>query len=105
MACALGIVSRLLHRWLVARPRGQSGRTKRTGSQQHDRPPGRLHDAIGPMDDAYFLYFEGDRLLSAGTARLAQPGLWYAPSSRVMHLAEPGDGRDQGDRRSSTQKR
>jgi GT2 family glycosyltransferase len=41
-------------------------------------------DAVGPLDDAYFLYFE--EVDFCARARAAGFPRWYVPAARVMHL-------------------
>jgi len=86
----LGIVSRLLRHALVAPP--VEDRPHETGWVSGASMIVRraVFDAIGPMDDAYFLYYEEtDFCLRA--KRAGWP-CWYAPSSRVMHLAGQSTG-------------
>jgi GT2 family glycosyltransferase len=80
----LGPVSRLLHRYSVAPP--VCDRTHRTdwvaGASMIVRWA--VFEAIGLMDEAYFLYFEEvDFCLRA---RRAGWPCWYVPASRVIHL-------------------
>ena len=56
-----------------------------------------VFDAIGPMDEGYFLYFEEvDFCLRA---RKAGWSCWFVPSARVMHLEGASTGILQGRRR------
>jgi hypothetical protein len=81
----LGIVSRLLRRWIVAVPMSNM-------AQPIDWVPGAsmmirrtVIDNIGGLDEGYFLYFEEtDFCLRAKQAGFAT---WYVPKSRVMHIA------------------
>jgi len=81
----LGIASRLLEPWIVAR-------TMTKSAQMVDWIPGAsmmvrksVFDAIGGLDEGYFLYFEETdfcfRALKKGFPT------WYVPASRVMHIA------------------
>jgi GT2 family glycosyltransferase len=81
----LGLVSRLIDRWVVARTMGKI-------AEQVDWVPGAsmmvrstTFDAVGGLDDHYFLYFEETDFCF----RAKQLGLqtWYVPASRVMHIA------------------
>jgi N-acetylglucosaminyl-diphospho-decaprenol L-rhamnosyltransferase len=79
----LGLVSRLLKNWIVAR-------------EMTDRPEAvdwiigasmmlrrQLIEAVGGMDESYFLYYEETdycrKVANAGWS------IWYVPASRVMH--------------------
>lgn len=81
----LGIVSKLLNKYVVARRMGDS-------PTKVDWLPGaamlirtEVFDKIGLMDEAYFLYYEEtDFCLAAARAGFE---CWYYPDSRVMHLA------------------
>jgi GT2 family glycosyltransferase len=80
----LGIVSRLLRRWLVAPPvRAEAHPTDWVcGASMIVRRA--VFQAIGLLDEGYFLYFEEvDFCLRA---RRAGWSCWYVPSSRVVHL-------------------
>ena len=80
----LGIVSRLLQRWTVARPMSQL--TQPTdwicGAAMMIRPA--AFDRIGGFDENYFLYFEETDFCNR--ARQAGYATWYVPESRVMHI-------------------
>jgi N-acetylglucosaminyl-diphospho-decaprenol L-rhamnosyltransferase len=80
----LGIVSRLLQRWTVARPMIQQ--TQPTdwicGAAMMIRPA--AFDRIGGFDENYFLYFEETDFCNR--ARRAGYATWYVPESRVMHI-------------------
>ena len=80
-----GPASKLLHRWVVAR-------TMNKEPERVDWVPGAsmmirrsAFDAVGGLDDRYFLYFEETdfcyRALRLGFET------WYVPASRVMHIA------------------
>lgn len=86
----LGAVSRLLATHRVARRMGRD-------AEQVDWVPGAsmvvrraVLDAIGPMDDRYFLYFEEtDFCLQA---RRAGWRTWYVPDAAVVHIAGQSTG-------------
>jgi GT2 family glycosyltransferase len=86
----LGIVTKLLSRWAILRP--MDGREARV-----DWVPGaslmvkrEVFQAIGLMDENYFLYYEEtDFCLQAQRAGWQ---CWYVPSSRVFHVAGASTG-------------
>lgn len=86
----LGIVSKLLSKWAVVRTMGDE-------PCQVDWLPGasmlvrrQVFDAIGLMDEEYFLYYEEtDFCLQAQRAGWE---CWYVPQSRVMHIAGQSTG-------------
>lgn len=80
----LGLVSRLLQRYVVSPP-------IRKEAHECDWVSGasmiiRRHvlEEIGPMDEGYFLYFE--EVDFCCRTRAAGWSVWYVPDSRVMHL-------------------
>jgi GT2 family glycosyltransferase len=80
----LGLLSRLLHRYIVW---GSPG----TEAHQCDWVSGaslimrrEVIEQMGPMDDGYFLYFEEADF--CWRAKQAGWEVWYVPQSRVMHL-------------------
>jgi len=83
-ALRLGVVSKLLSKWIVAKVMGNE-------EEQIDWLPGasmmirrQVFESIGLMDEGYFLYFEEtDFCLQA---RRAGWTCWYVPQSRVMHI-------------------
>ncbi|HEX2675096.1 MAG TPA: glycosyltransferase family 2 protein [Polyangiales bacterium] len=87
----LGPVSKLLGKWVVARE--MNG----VSPEQVDWLPGasmmvrrETLEAVGLMDDAYFLYYEEtDFCLQAKRAGWE---CWYVPQSRVMHIAGQSTG-------------
>jgi GT2 family glycosyltransferase len=86
----LGLVSRLLRRWVVAPPvRDDAHPTDwMAGASMLVRRA--VFDAIGLMDEGYFLYFEEtDFCLRA--RRAGWPG-WYVPASHVVHLVGQSSG-------------
>ncbi len=86
----VGVVSKLLHRHIVARPMGDL-------SEQVDWFPGasmmvrrKVIEDVGGMDEAYFLYYEEtDFCLKVKGAGWT---IWYVPDSRVMHIAGQSTG-------------
>ena len=88
----LGLVTRLLGRWAVSSPPpDRAGPTEWvSGASMIVRRE--VFDAIGPLDDGYFLYFEEvDFCLRA--LRAGWP-CWYVPESRVVHLIGQSTGMD-----------
>lgn len=86
----LGVVSRLLQRHIVLRPMSSQ-------TEQVDWFPGasmmirrQVVENVGGMDEAYFLYYEETdycrKVKDAGWT------IWYAPESRVMHIAGQSTG-------------
>jgi len=80
----LGLLSRLLHRYVVSEP--PAGKAHRcdwvSGASMIVRRE--VIEQVGLMDDGYFLYFE-----EVDFCRRAQQAgweCWYVPDSRVMHL-------------------
>ncbi len=86
----LGIVSKLLSNWVVAR-------TMNNEESQVDWLPGasmmirrQVFESVGLMDEEYFLYYEEtDYCLQAKRAGWS---CWYVPQSRVMHIAGQSTG-------------
>lgn len=81
---AFRLVTRLLHRWVVAQP--MSKRAQPTdwicGASMLIRPA--VIAAIGGFDENYFLYFEETDFCYR--ARKAGFATWYVPESCVMHI-------------------
>lgn len=86
----LGLVSKLLHRRLVAPPvRDDEHPTDWiAGASMLVRRE--VFDAIGLMDERYFLYFEETDFCLR--ARRAGWSCWYVPSSHVVHLVGQSSG-------------
>ena len=85
-----GIASRLLSRWVVARPVPESACEVDwvAGASMIVRKS--VFDAIGLLDEAYFMYFEEvDFCLRAKQAGWP---CWYVPQSRVVHLVGQSSG-------------
>jgi N-acetylglucosaminyl-diphospho-decaprenol L-rhamnosyltransferase len=80
----LGIVTRLLRRWVV--PRRMTKASQPTdwicGASMMIRPE--VLAAIGGMDENYFLYYE--EVDFCRRARQAGFPTWYVPESRVIHI-------------------
>lgn len=85
-----GPVSKLLGRWLVAPPiRDDAHECGWVAGASMIVRCG-VFDAIGPMDDAYFLYYEETDFCLR--ARRAGWSCWYVPASRVVHLVGQSTG-------------
>lgn len=86
----LGPVSKLMKRWVVAPPvREEPHETGwLAGASMLVRRE--VFDAIGLMDDGYFLYFEETDFCLR--ARRAGWPSWYVPASRVVHLVGQASG-------------
>jgi hypothetical protein len=81
----LGIASRVLRRWVVAKRMGKI-------PEPVDWVPGAsmmvrkdVFDSIGGLDENYFLYFEETDFCYR--AKRSGFAAWYVPESRVMHIA------------------
>ena len=86
----LGIVSRLLRRWSVARRMSDRAEAVDWVSGASMMVRRGAFESVGLMDEDYFLYFEEtDFCLQA---RRAGWSCWYVPSSRVMHIAGQSTG-------------
>ena len=86
----LGLVSRLLRRWIVAPPvREETFQTDWvSGASMIIRR--KVFDDIGVLDEGFFTYF--DDIDFCFNARKAGWSTWYVPSSHVMHLAGQSTG-------------
>jgi N-acetylglucosaminyl-diphospho-decaprenol L-rhamnosyltransferase len=80
-----GVASKLLEPWIVAR-------TMRNSPEKVDWVPGAsmmirssVFDAVGGLDEHYFLYFEETDFCFRASQRGYQT--WYVPQSRIMHIA------------------
>ena len=80
----LGVVSKLLQRWMVAPPtRDAPHRTDWVnGASLMIRRE--VFDSVGLMDEGFFLYFEETDFCLR--ARQAGWPCWFVPASRVVHL-------------------
>ena len=91
----LGLVTKLLHKWVVAQPAGDE-------ACQVDWLPGasmlirrQVLETVGLMDEEYFLYYEEtDYCLQAKRAGWS---CWYVPDSLVMHIGGQSTGVDLAD--------
>jgi GT2 family glycosyltransferase len=86
----LGMVSKVLDRWLVAMPIPEEACPVDwvAGASMIIRDT--VFDAVGLMDERYFMYFEEvDFILRAN--RAGWP-CWYVPSSHVVHLVGQSSG-------------
>lgn len=86
----LGLMTRLLRRWVVAR-------TMESRSQPIDWCAGAsmmlrrsMLEEIGGLDERFFLYYEETEF--CWRAREAGYQTWYVPSSRVIHIAGQSTG-------------
>jgi GT2 family glycosyltransferase len=81
---AFGPVTRLLGRWVVARPMARTAQPTDwiCGASMLIRPA--VLAAVGGLDENYFLYFEETDFCYR--ARRAGFPTWYVPESRVMHI-------------------
>jgi GT2 family glycosyltransferase len=79
-----GLVTRLLNRWVVARPMPKVAQPTDwiCGASMLIRP--QVLATIGGFDENYFLYFEETDFCYR--ARKAGFPTWYVPESRVMHI-------------------
>ena len=80
----LGIVTRLMRRWVVAPPVRNESHTCDWVAGAAMMVRREVFEAIGLFDDGYFLYF--DEVDFCLRARRAGWSCWYAPASRVIHL-------------------
>jgi N-acetylglucosaminyl-diphospho-decaprenol L-rhamnosyltransferase len=79
-----GPAARLLQRWAVAQRMGKTAQAVDwiCGASMLIRP--QVFNAIGGMDENYFLYFEETDFCYR--AKQAGFATWYVPESRVMHI-------------------
>jgi N-acetylglucosaminyl-diphospho-decaprenol L-rhamnosyltransferase len=80
----LGLVTRCLSRWIVARPMNPIAQPTDwiCGASMMIRPA--VLTAVGCLDENFFLYFEETEFCHR--ARRAGFSTWYVPESRVMHV-------------------
>jgi len=80
----LGLVTRCLSRWTVARSMNSSAQPTDwiSGASMMIRPD--VFTAVGCLDENFFLYFEETEFCHR--ARQAGFPTWYVPESRVMHM-------------------
>lgn len=90
MGLRLGIVSRLLSRWMAAPPVQEEAHPTDWVAGASMMIRRRVLDEVGLLDEKYFMYFEEvDFCLQAG--RAGWP-CWYVPQSRVVHLVGQASG-------------
>ncbi len=79
-----GVVTSLLQPWVIVKQMAQSCEPVDwiCGASMMIRPA--VFDAIGGLDENYFLYFEETDFCRR--ARRAGYATWYVPDSRVMHI-------------------
>jgi hypothetical protein len=78
-----GLVTRLLRRWVVVREMGSVAQAVDWVSGASLMIRAAVFDAIGGLDENFFLYFEETDFCRR--ARAAGFSTWYVPQSRVMH--------------------
>jgi GT2 family glycosyltransferase len=81
----LGLVSRLLRPWVVARVMSAKAQPTDWGAGASMMVRRSVVEAIGGLDENYFLYFEETEF--CWRARRAGFAFWYVPQSRVVHIA------------------
>ncbi|NWK95847.1 glycosyl transferase family 2 [Sphingobium lactosutens] len=86
----LGLVSRLLRRSAVLRRMGPDPAPVDWVSGASMMVRAGVFDAIGPIDEGYFLYFEETDFCLR--ARRAGWQCWYVPSARILHIAGQSTG-------------
>jgi N-acetylglucosaminyl-diphospho-decaprenol L-rhamnosyltransferase len=88
--CRLGVMSRLLRHWVVAPPVRDHAHPTDWVSGASMVVRREVFDAVGLLDESYFLYFEEtDFCLQAARAGWS---CWYVPESRVIHLVGQSTG-------------
>jgi len=80
----LGVLSRALSPWTLVRVMGEASEPIDWGSGASMMIRRTLLDAIGGLDESFFLYFEETEF--CWRARRAGFPMWYVPASRVMHI-------------------
>jgi N-acetylglucosaminyl-diphospho-decaprenol L-rhamnosyltransferase len=78
-------VTRLLARWQVPMHLGQQAEAVDWVSGASMMVRREVLDAIGGLDEGFFLYFEETEFCHR--AKAAGYGVWYVPESRVVHIA------------------
>jgi N-acetylglucosaminyl-diphospho-decaprenol L-rhamnosyltransferase len=81
----LGIVSRMLSRWTVARTMSCEAQPIDWGAGASMMIRRSLLESIGGFDENFFLYFEETEF--CWRAKRAGVSMWYVPRSRVVHIA------------------
>lgn len=87
---SLGVVSRVLRRWIVAPPAPEHACPVDWVSGASMMVRREVFDAIGLMDEEYFLYFEETDF--CWRAHKAGWAIWHEPKSRVVHLVGQATG-------------
>ena len=80
----LGLITRLLSRWMVARPMGSAAEPTDWVSGASMMIRREVFFAVGCLDENFFLYFEETEFCYR--ASRAGFATWYVPESRVMHM-------------------
>jgi GT2 family glycosyltransferase len=80
----LGLMTRLLHRWVVAPPVPDDACEAEWVSGASMIIRRQVFEQIGVLDEGYYTYYEDTDLCF--NARKAGWPIWYVPASRVMHL-------------------
>ena len=89
-ALRLGIVTRMLHNYVVAEPPPEQPAKVDWVSGASMIIRREVFDKIGLLDDKYFMYYEEtDFCLRA--AKAGQP-TWYVPSSKIVHIVGQASG-------------
>lgn len=86
----LGVVSRLLRRYIVARPAADQPHLTDWLAGASMMIRAQVFDAIGYLDERFFMYFE--EVDFCRRARRAGWPCWYVPASRVVHLVGQSSG-------------
>jgi len=92
----IGVISGLLRRWVACSPKPASACAVDWVAGAAMIVRREVIQAIGPLDDAYFNYFEDmDYCLNA---RRAGWPTWYVPESRIVHIEGCSSGLKAGNR-------
>jgi N-acetylglucosaminyl-diphospho-decaprenol L-rhamnosyltransferase len=89
-AIRIGALSRLLDRWIVARPPLPDAHSTDWVSGASMIIRREVFETIGLLDDAYFMYYE--EVDFCMRAQQAGWQCWYVPESRVVHLIAASSG-------------
>jgi GT2 family glycosyltransferase len=89
----LGLATRLLEEWVVPRPLAERGGRVDWVSGASMLVRREVLDAVGLMDEEYFLFYEEVDLCLR--ARRAGWATWHEPASRVVHLGGQSTGIDE----------
>jgi len=89
-AFQFGVVTSLLSRWVVSRRMGEQPERIDWICGANMMVRRAVFDAVGLMDESYFLYFEEtDYCLQAQRAGLQ---CWYVPQARIIHISGQSTG-------------